>query len=78
MREKLRYFAYPQKGFVALVWIIAAMCVMIHIGLTHRLSTLVPQWEESMAAERQELQQQINVLERHIKDNGGQFFDRTN
>jgi len=78
MRAKLLYFIYPQKGFSILMWIVIAVWVTLSVAANWHLSSLVPMWEDYMAGERRELEQQIHVLQEFIKDNGGFSDDRGN
>jgi len=78
MRTKLQYFLYPQTGFAILMWVILSLWVSLSVGANWQLSSLVPKWEEYMAGERRELEQQIEVLQEHIKHNSGFSDDRGN
>ena len=71
MRERLRYFIYPQRGFEVVMWIVIAMCVMVGIGNTWNFKSA---WDV-MTEERNQLELRIDVLHDYVTEDAGTGLD---
>jgi len=76
LQSYYRYFIYPQRGFGIIMWVVIILWVIVSVGTSWRIATVLPMWEESMTGERRELERQIEVLQEHIKHNSGFSDDR--